>query len=178
MAQEVFAKMTNAPDKRFIILNATASAAVAFAMRADYIATHCRGRGTAMVTRPAPKSIDVQRLVGDAATLEVKLLSAGVEVMRVYVNQAARLSSLADDTLKAIQDDKATLKDAALKLTEFGRQNVQAFADLSRRLGASYYDELDRLTQAAFKSGAPAAKAETAAPRKTARKSARKRARA
>lgn len=138
-----------------------------------------------MATRVSTRAIDVQQLLNGAAKLEVKLLNAGVEVARVYLNQATRFSSLADDTLKAIQDDKATLADTARKLTDFGRQNVQAFADLSRRLGASYYDELDRLADAALKSRAAAAPAPASASapaskaaRKSARRKARKRARA
>lgn len=107
------------------------------------------------------RSIDVQKLVSGAAKLELKLISAGVEAMQVYINQASRLSGLAVDTLQAIQDDKATLADTAHKLSEFGRQNVQAFADLSQRLGASYYDEFDRLADGALTSGNAAAAKKT-----------------
>ncbi|MGE5339152.1 MAG: hypothetical protein ACM3PU_15090 [Gemmatimonadota bacterium] len=130
-----------------------------------------------MATRASSTAINVQKLLSGAAQLEVKLLNAGVETARVYLNQAARFSSLADDTLKAIQDDKATLGDTARRLTDFGRQNVQAFADLSRRLGASYYDELDRLADAALKSRkspepapAPTRKASPPAARKRTRR--------
>jgi hypothetical protein len=99
-----------------------------------------------MATRDTtPTSIDVQNLVNGALKLEVKLLNAGVDALRVYLNQAARFSNLASETLQAVQDDKATLAGTAKKLTDFGRQNVQTFAELSQRLGASYYDELDRL---------------------------------
>jgi hypothetical protein len=115
-----------------------------------------------MATRAASNSIDVQKLVSGAAKLELKLLNAGVEALQVYINQAARLSSLASDTLQAIQDDKATLADTAHKLTEYGRQYVNAYADLSQRLGASYYGELDRLADSALKSGTASASAVTA----------------
>lgn len=104
-----------------------------------------------MATQGSGKTIDVQQVLRGAAGLEVKLLNAGVDVARVYLNQAARFTNVAEETLKAMQDDKATLADAARRFTEFGRQNVQAFADLSRRLGASYYDELDRMAAAAIK---------------------------
>ena len=119
--------------------------------------------------------IDMQKLVSEAAKLELKLLNAGVEAIQVYINQAARLSSLAGDTLQAIQDDKATLADTAHKLTEFGRQNVQAYAELSQRLGTSYYNELDRFAASALKAKAAAAKVETVVrpPRKVAEKAAR-----
>ncbi len=119
--------------------------------------------------------IDMQKLVSEAAKLELKLLNAGVEAIQVYINQAARLSSLAGDTLQAIQDDKATLADTAHKLTEFGRQNVQAYAELSQRLGTSYYNELDRFAASALKAKAAAAKVETVVrpPRKVAAKAAR-----
>jgi len=98
-------------------------------------------------------SIDVQKLVNGALKLEVKLLNAGVDTMRVYLNQAARFSNLASETLQAVQDDKATLAGTAKKLTDFGRQNVQTFAELSQRLGASYYDALDRLSNGVLTSG-------------------------
>lgn len=106
-----------------------------------------------MSTRTPTRSIDVQKLVNGALKLEVKLLNASVDTMRVYLNQAARFSNLASETLQAVQDDKATLAGTAKKLTDFGRQNVQTFAELSQRLGASYYDELDRLAGGALKSG-------------------------
>lgn len=117
-----------------------------------------------MATASSSKSIDVQQLVAGAAKLELKLLNAGVEAMQVYLNQAARFSNVAAETLQSLQDDKATVSDAARKLTEFGRQNTKAFADLSQRLSASYFDELDKLADSALKSrksdgGAPAAKA-------------------
>jgi hypothetical protein len=104
-------------------------------------------------TTNATGSIDVQKLVNGALKLEVKLLNAGVDTMRVYLNQAARFSNLASETLQAVQDDKATLAGTAKKLTDFGRQNVQTFAELSQRLGASYYDALDRLSNGVLTSG-------------------------
>jgi len=139
-----------------------------------------------MASRAASKPVDVQKLVSGAAKLELKLLSAGVEAMQVYINQAARLSNLASDTLQAIQDDKATLADTARKLTEFGRQNVQAYSELSQRLSASYYNELDHLAGSALKpntagaapKAAPAAKSARSVVRKAARHVVRKAARA
>ena len=127
-----------------------------------------------MPSHASSNSIDVQKLVSGAAKLELKLLNAGVEAMQVYINQAARLSKLAGDTLQGIQDDKATLADTARKLTEFGRQNLQAYADLSQRLGASYYNELDRLAGSALKSDAPSAAVKAAAVAKAPKKAAAK----
>lgn len=114
-----------------------------------------------MATRT--KSIDIQKLVSNAATLEIKLLNAGVDAMQVYIKQASRFSELTAQTLQAIQDDKATLGDTARKVSMFGRESVQAYADLAQRLGSRYYDELDRLADSssapeAEKSG-PARKA-------------------
>ena len=135
-----------------------------------------------MANRASTSSIDVQQLVNGALKLEVKLLNAGVDTLRVYLNQAARFSNLASETLQAVQDDKATLAGTARKLTDFGRQNVQTFAELSQRLGASYYDELDRLANGAFKSARvqnasavqAAAAAVQAAPARAARPARRK----
>lgn len=104
-----------------------------------------------MATRDSSKAIDVQKLVSGAAKLELKLLNAGVEALQVYINQAGRLSSLAGDTLREIQDDKATLADTARKLTDFGRQNVKVYAELAQRLGASFYNELDQLAGSTLK---------------------------
>lgn len=100
-----------------------------------------------MATRT--QSIDLQKVLSGAARLEVKLLNAGVEAMQVYINQASRFSSLAAETLQAVQDDKATLAETARKLSDFGRQSVNAYADLALRLGTSYYDEFDRLASQA-----------------------------
>ena len=85
--------------------------------------------------------------------------------------------------MQAIQDDKSTLADTARKLTEFGRQNLQAYAELSQRLGTSYYNELDNLAGTALKADAPAVKttslakvpvkAATKAPRPAKRKAVR-----
>ena len=119
-----------------------------------------------MSTRSLSKAIDVQRLVTGAAKLEVKLLNAGVETMQVYFNQAARFSTLATETLAAIQDERATLSDTARKFTEFGRQNAQVFSELTQRLSASYFDELDRLAGSTLKSGEDGATTVVAPPQK------------
>jgi hypothetical protein len=105
-----------------------------------------------VATRSASNAIDVQKAVSGAVSLELKLFNAGVEAMQVYVNQAARFSTIAGDTLKAIQDDKASMSDAVRNITAFARQNAQAFADLSHKLSTSYYDELDRMAQGILKS--------------------------
>ncbi|MBB2484726.1 hypothetical protein H5407_05745 [Mitsuaria sp. WAJ17] len=108
-------------------------------------------------------SIDLQKVLSGAARLEVKLLNAGVEALQVYINQASRFSSLAAETLQAVQEDKATLADTARKLSDFGRQSAHAYADLAQRLSASYYDEFDRLANSGQKtpSALPAARART-----------------
>jgi len=113
-----------------------------------------------MATRSVSSSLDVQKLLGGAVKLELKLLNAGVETMQVYINQASRFSSLASETLQAIQDDKASLSETARKLTAFGRQSAQAFADLSQKLSASYYKELDHIADNVLK---PSDKVDTAA---------------
>lgn len=108
-------------------------------------------------------SIDLQKVLSGAARLEVKLLNAGVEALQVYINQAARFSSLAAETLQEVQDNKATLSATARKLSDFGRQSTHAYADLAQRLSASYYDEFDRLAHSREKaSSAPAAESGTA----------------
>jgi len=130
-----------------------------------------------MATRST--SLDVQDLVSSAAKLEIKFLNAGVEAMQVYLNQASRFSSLAAETLRAMQDDKATLADTARKVTAFGRESLHAYAELAQRLGARYYDELDRLADGAQKAQrvvvAPAVAASAPAKAKRGRARARKR---
>jgi uncharacterized phage infection (PIP) family protein YhgE len=100
-----------------------------------------------MATQSSSTAFDLQKLIGGAAKLELKLLSAGLEAMQTYMNQASRFSSLAGETVKAMQDDKTTLSDAARKFTAFGRQNTQVFVELSQKLSSSYFEELDRLAE-------------------------------
>ena len=105
-----------------------------------------------MATEATSSSIDVQQLLTGAAKLELKALLAGVEYWQTWINQAAKLSNIASDTLTALQHDKASLSDTLRRLTDFGKDNTQVFAALSNRLGQSYYDELGRVTQAAANS--------------------------
>ena len=101
-----------------------------------------------MAMQSSSKAIDLQKVITGAAKLEVKALLAGVECIQVWINQAARLSDIASDTLRAIQEDKGSFSDTARRLTEFGKQNAEVFGDLSSRLSKTYYDELGRLTAA------------------------------
>jgi hypothetical protein len=110
-----------------------------------------------MASQESSKSIDVQKLLTGAAKIELKLIQSGVEALQVYMNQASRFSNLAGDTLQAVQDDKATLADTARKLTDFGRQSVKAYVELAQKMGAAYYDELDRLAGKALKTESNAA---------------------
>lgn len=133
-----------------------------------------------MATQSSSKAIDLQKVITGAAKLELKVLLAGVECLQVWINQAARLSNIASDTLQAIKDDKGSLSVTARRLTEFGKQNAEVFGDLSSRLSKSYYDELGRLASAVeSKSGKPArgskavqrpARAKKASRRKPARR--------
>jgi len=101
-----------------------------------------------MATEASTTSVDIQRLLVGAAKLELKALIAGVEYWQTWINQAAKLSGIASDTLNALQEDKASLPGTLRRLTDFGKDNTQVFAALSNRLGQAYYDELGRLTQA------------------------------
>jgi hypothetical protein len=103
-----------------------------------------------MVTKTVAKSLDVQQLVTSATKVEVKLLSAGVDTMQVWANQASRLSGVVGEALQNIQNDKSSVSDIVSRLTNFGRQNAQAFGQLSERLNISYYDEIDRFTKKAL----------------------------
>ena len=101
-----------------------------------------------MATPTSSKAIDLQKVITGAAKLELKALLAWVEYVQVWINQAARFSNIASDTLQEIQDDKGSLSVTAHRLTEFGKQNAAVFSDLSSRLSKSFYDELGRLTVA------------------------------
>lgn len=98
-----------------------------------------------MAAQSSTKSIDLQKVISGAAELEVKALLAGVEYLQVWIGQAARLASIANETLQSIQDDKASLADTARKLTDFGKQNAEVFTDLSNRMSQRFFGELDRL---------------------------------
>lgn len=99
-----------------------------------------------MVNRSSSKSVDLQELITGVAKLELKTLKAGMECWQVWISQVAKLSNIANDTLEAIQDDKASLSDAAHRLTKFGKENADVVRDLSSRLSKTYFDELERLT--------------------------------
>lgn len=101
-----------------------------------------------MAVQPSLKTVDLEKLIGGVAKMELKALHAGIECVQVWISQAAKLSAIAGDTLQAIQDDKASLAATARRLTEFGKQNADAFGSLSARLNATYYGELERLTDA------------------------------
>jgi hypothetical protein len=102
-----------------------------------------------MATKSSTAAVDLQKLINGAVQLELKALSAGVEYAQVWITQAAKLSAIAADTLKAMQDDKASLSGTARQLTEFGRQNAEAFSEVTARLSKRYFDELGRLTDSA-----------------------------
>lgn len=120
-----------------------------------------------MATRSKP--LDVQTLLMGAAKLEVSLLSAGIETMQAYMNQASRFSELAVELLKAAQDDKASVADTAHKLDAFGRQSLRTYADLAQRLSSRYYDELDRMAEGNVKPEPTATAARSATPKKRTR---------
>jgi hypothetical protein len=116
-----------------------------------------------MTTQSSSKTIDLQTMISGAAKLELKALHAAMECLQLWINQAAKLSNIASDTLQAIQDDKASLSETARRLTEFGKQNADVFGDLSSRLNKSYYDELGRLTAPIdSKAGKPARESKAA----------------
>lgn len=98
-----------------------------------------------MKTQSSRKSVDLQELITEAARVELKALNAGIECWQVFINQVAKFSNIAGDTLEAVQDDKASLSDAARRLTAFGKENTDVLRDLSGRLSKRYFDELDRL---------------------------------
>lgn len=101
-----------------------------------------------MAAESSTRSIDVQKVISGAAELEVKALLAGVEYLQVWIGQAAKLASIAGDTLQAIKDDKGSLSATARRLTDFSKQNAEVFADLSSKMSKSYYSELDRIVTA------------------------------
>jgi hypothetical protein len=100
-----------------------------------------------MATRAQSNPVDLQKLLTAAAVLEVKAVNAGIEYWQLWMNQAAKLSGIASDTLTSIGNDKASFSETAKRLNEFGRQNAEAFTDLARRLSERYFDELDRLAK-------------------------------
>jgi hypothetical protein len=96
-----------------------------------------------MATNSEP--LDVQKLLVGAGKLEISLLSAGIETMQVYLNEASRFTELAAEVLKAAQDDKASLAETARKVKSFGQQSLRTYADLAQRLSTRYYEGLDRI---------------------------------
>jgi hypothetical protein len=100
-----------------------------------------------MATRALSKPVDLQELLTGVAMLELKAVNAGIEYGQLWMNQMAKLSTIANDTLTAMQEDKASLAETAKRLNEFGRQNADAFTELSGRLSQRYFQEVARLTK-------------------------------
>ena len=125
-----------------------------------------------MANRSAAKSIDLQELITQVARVELKAVNSGIECWQVWINQVAKLSNIAGDTLQAIQDDKASLSDTARRLTAFGKENTDVLRDLSSRLSKQYFDELERLADVADKNDerATASRAKRTTSKKTTRK--------
>ena len=125
-----------------------------------------------MANRSATKSIDLQELITQVARVELKAVNSGIECWQVWINQVAKLSNIASDTLQAVQDDKASLSDTARRLTAFGKENTEVLRDLSSRLSKQYFDELERLADVADKNDerATASRAKRTASKKTTRK--------
>lgn len=129
-----------------------------------------------MATQTSAKGIDLQKIISGAAELEVKALLAGVEYVQVWLGQAAKLATIANDTLQEIQNDKASLAGTARKLTDFGKQNAEVFGDLSTRMSKRYYGELERLASGTSARVETAATQVRRAAKKASTKSAAKRA--
>ncbi|HVJ41991.1 MAG TPA: hypothetical protein VM639_10855 [Dongiaceae bacterium] len=140
-----------------------------------------------MANRSSLKSVDLQELITEAAKLELKVLNAGVDCWQVWINQVAKFSNIANDTLLAIEDDKVSMSGAARRFTEFSKENAEVLRDLTSRLSKSYFDEIDRLAdtveteegKAAPQKSKPATHKKTAQPaaprpKKAAKKAAKK----
>lgn len=132
-----------------------------------------------MAAQSSLKSIDVQKVISGAAELEVKALLAGVEYLQAWISQAGKLAGIAGDTLQAIKDDKGSLSETARRLTDFGKQNAEVFADLSSKMSKSYYGELDRIvTAVTSKPEEPKSRVKAAARSPAAKKVSRRKPRA
>ncbi|HVJ35470.1 MAG TPA: hypothetical protein VND94_20330 [Terriglobia bacterium] len=137
-----------------------------------------------MANRSSLKSVDLQELITEAAKLELKVLNAGVDCWQVWINQVAKFSNIANDTLHGIEDDKVSMSEAARRLTAFSKENMEVLRDLTGRLSKSYFDEIDRLADTvendADKSATHKKTAQRAAvrPKQAAKKTAKKGAKA
>ena len=111
------------------------------------------------------KSIDFQQFASTAAQLQQEALRAGIESWQLWIDQAARFSSIASDTLKSIQDDSGSLSATVQQLGKFGQESAEAFGSLSSRLTKTYFDGCGQLAAAitANKNLAPAGRSSVAA---------------
>lgn len=125
-----------------------------------------------MANRSSLKSVDLQELITKAAKLELKVLNAGVDCWQVWINQVAKFSNIANDTLHAIEDDKVSMSGAARRFTEFSKENAEVLRDLTSRLSKSYFDEIDRLADSveSAEDKPVSQKSKPVAPRKTAQR--------
>lgn len=108
-----------------------------------------------MATRVQSNAVDLQKLLTTAGMLEVKAVNAGIEYWQLWMNQAAKLSTIASDTLTAIQNDKGSLTETADRLNKFGKHNAAAFTDLLGQFSQNYFDELGRLTKSLTEQSRP-----------------------
>jgi hypothetical protein len=101
-----------------------------------------------MKMRPSLKSIDFQQFANTAAQLQQEALGAGIESWQLWIEQAARFSSIASKTFKSIQEDKGSLSATVQQLGEFGKESAEAFGSLSSRLTKAYFDGCGQLAAA------------------------------
>jgi hypothetical protein len=101
-----------------------------------------------MPNKSESTSVDLQKVLTGAVALELKVVKAGIDYWQTWMNQAAKLSDIAGDTLEAIRGRKATASGTARRLNEFGKENARVFTNLSSRLSERYFSELGRLAEA------------------------------
>jgi len=98
-----------------------------------------------MADQSSSKTVDLQDLVTRAARAEIVALNAGIEYWRTWFTQAAKFSNITNDTLQAIEDDKASASDTITQYTELARENAEVFGELYTRMSQNYLDEIEGL---------------------------------
>jgi len=122
-----------------------------------------------MASNASSTPVDVQALLAAAAQIELKVINGGIEYWQTWMNQAAKLASIAGEAADEYQKDPGTLSVAARRYAEFGKENADVFYKLSSRLSERYFDEVGRLTESVAKK-AKRVSASRAVSRKAARK--------
>ena len=120
-----------------------------------------------MAGQTSDRDIDFQNLFIETAKLELKVLNAGMDICHVWINQAAKLSSIANDSLQEIEQDKLSLPEAVQRFSDFSKGNVVVFGELAGRLSQSYFEGISEIVATGSREGGKRSASQSTAKRRS-----------